>query len=54
MKIGILNCLKANECCAGAACLKALNNRVRSFERYDGKKCRTHCLCPLQWLRCRH
>ena len=38
MKIGVLNCLKANECCTGAACLNALNSRKRSFERYSGKE----------------
>lgn len=35
MKIAILNCLKANEVCAGAACLRAVNTGTRSFERYE-------------------
>ena len=34
MKIALLNCLKANEVCAGAACLRALNGRTRHFEEY--------------------
>lgn len=34
MKIAILNCLKANEVCAGAACLKAFNSKTRHFEQY--------------------
>lgn len=34
MKIAILNCLKANEVCAGAACLKAFNGKTRHFESY--------------------
>lgn len=35
MKIAILNCLKANSVCAGAGCLKALENRARYFARYQ-------------------
>ena len=34
MKIAILNCLKANDVCAGAACLKAFNAKTRHFEAY--------------------
>ena len=34
MKIAILNCLKANEVCSGAGCLKALNARRKHFEPY--------------------
>ena len=34
MKIAILNCLKANEICAAAACLKAFNNKAKHFEVY--------------------
>ena len=34
MKIALLNCLKANEVCAGAACLRAFNNRIKHFEQY--------------------
>ena len=33
-KIAMLNCLKANEVCTGAACMKAFNEKSRSFERY--------------------
>lgn len=35
MKIAVLNCLEANEVCAGAACLKAFNERTRHFAAYD-------------------
>ena len=34
MKIAMLNCLKSNSVCTGAACLAAMNRRIRSFERY--------------------
>ena len=34
MKIAILNCLKANEVCAAASCLKAFNGNTRHFEAY--------------------
>ena len=34
MKIAILNCLRANEVCAGCACLNAFNARAKSFEIY--------------------
>ena len=34
MKIAVLNCLKANDVCAGAACLKAFNAKTRHFEAY--------------------
>lgn len=37
MKIAILNCLKANEVCAGASCLTALSGRKRHFERYGSE-----------------
>ena len=36
MKIALLNCLKANDVCAGAACLRALNSRTKHFEEYAG------------------
>ena len=36
MKIALLNCLKANEVCTGAACLRALNSRTKHFEEYAG------------------
>lgn len=35
MKIAILNCLKANEVCAGAACLRAFNGKTRHFTDYE-------------------
>lgn len=34
MKIAILNCLKANDVCAGAGCLRAMNSRTRHFTPY--------------------
>ena len=34
MKIAMLNCLKANDVCAGASCLRAFNARSRHFEPY--------------------
>ena len=34
MKIAILNCLNANDVCAGAACLRAFNRRDRHFAEY--------------------
>ena len=34
MRIAIINCLKANEVCSGAGCLKALNSRTKHFEQY--------------------
>lgn len=33
-KIAILTCLKSNEVCTGAACLRALNTRQKYFEMY--------------------
>lgn len=35
MKIAILNCLQANEVCAGASCLRAVNTKTRHFAQYD-------------------
>ena len=34
MKIAMLNCLKANEVCGAASCLKAFNSKTRHFEQY--------------------
>ena len=34
MTIAVMNCLKSNSVCTGAACLKAMNERIRSFEQY--------------------
>ena len=36
VKIAILNCLKANEVCTGAGCLKAFNAGSRHFKIYEG------------------
>ena len=33
-KLAILTCLKSNEVCTGAACLRAFNARQKSFEKY--------------------
>ena len=35
MKIAMLNCLKANEVCTGAGCLKAFNGKMRHFADYE-------------------
>lgn len=37
-KIAMLNCLRANEVCAGAACMKAWNEKSKSFSRYGGEE----------------
>lgn len=37
MNIVFINCMKANTVCTGAACLKALNERRKSFEVYQGE-----------------
>ena len=34
-KIAMLNCLKANEVCAGASCMRALNERKSTFAAYQ-------------------
>ena len=34
MKLAMLNCLKANEVCTGAGCLRAFNTRTRHFSDY--------------------
>ena len=36
MKIAMLNCLRANEVCAGCACLSAFYQRRAAFARYAG------------------
>lgn len=36
-KIAMLNCLKANEVCTGAACFKAYNEKRKAFEQYKGQ-----------------
>lgn len=38
MKLAILNCLKSNRVCTGAACLKALSERTHSFAPYAGEE----------------
>lgn len=38
MKIAILHCRKSSNVCTGAACFKAYNNSLKSFEKYKGKK----------------
>lgn len=39
-RIAILACLQANDVCAGCACLNALYDRQRHFERYAGEEVR--------------
>ena len=36
MKLAMLNCLRANEVCAGCACLTAFYQRRAAFARYAG------------------
>ena len=36
-KIAILTCIKSNSVCTGASCLKAMNERTRSFAPYKGE-----------------
>ncbi|MCD8119327.1 MAG: CGGC domain-containing protein [Lachnospiraceae bacterium] len=37
-KIAILACLKANDVCAGASCLRALEERKAAFSVYNGQQ----------------
>lgn len=37
-KIAIFNCLKANECCTGNACLKAFNQKQATFSVYKNQE----------------
>lgn len=37
-KIAMLNCLKANEVCTGAACFKAFNLKQKHFEIYKDEE----------------
>ena len=37
-KIVMLTCLKANTVCTGAGCLKAFNERTKTFSRYGGEE----------------
>lgn len=37
-KIAIFNCLKANECCIGNACLKAFNQKQAAFSVYKNQE----------------
>lgn len=46
-KIAILACLRANNVCAGAGCLSALEERRAHFREYEGESVR---LCA--FLRC--
>lgn len=38
MKLAMLNCLKANEICAGCSCLQAFHDRTRYFSRYENQE----------------
>ena len=46
-KIAVLNCLKANDVCTGAACLRAFNEKSHSFERYQEQE-----ICLAAFMRC--
>lgn len=37
-KIAMLNCMKLNEICAGASCMRAFNEKKASFARYEGEE----------------
>ena len=37
-KLAMLCCLKSNRRCTGAACLRTLNDRTRSFAPYEGQE----------------
>ena len=39
-KIAIFCCLRANDVCAGCACLNAFYDRRRAFARYEGEQLR--------------
>lgn len=38
MRIAIINCLKANSVCTGAACLQAMNQRTKRFASYQDEE----------------
>lgn len=38
MKIAILHCRKSSNVCTGAACFRAYNNSLKSFEQYKDEK----------------
>ena len=44
-----MNCLKANDVCGGASCLRAYNDRSAGFDRYRGEE-----LQLTAFLRCSH
>ena len=45
-KIVMLNCLRANSVCTGAACLQAFNAKTKTFARYGDE--------PLELVAFRH
>ncbi|HAQ40394.1 CGGC domain-containing protein [Anaeropeptidivorans aminofermentans] len=45
-KIAMMNCLKSNRVCTGAACLNAFNARTVGFERYRDEELE---LVALMW-----
>ena len=48
-KIAMMNCLKANDVCPGASCLRAFYARKAGFARYEGEE-----LQLTAFLRCSH
>ena len=38
MKIAIMHCRDSSSVCTGAACFKAYNNCLKSFQQYEGNK----------------
>ena len=49
-KIAILTCIKSNSVCTGASCLKAMNERTRSFAPYKGEPLQLMAFLALQRL----
>lgn len=46
-RIAMLNCLKANTVCTGAACFKAFHEKTKSFAVYGDEE-----LCLMAFMRC--
>lgn len=43
-KVAILRCLITSASCAGAGCLRALNDRQKAFARYEGEEVRLQAM----------
>lgn len=51
-KIVMLNCLRANSVCTGAACLQAFNAKTKTFARYGDEPLELVAFFLLQRVRC--